>query len=114
MSSEAPVLIQGETGTGKGVLARWLHEHGGRKEEPFVDLSCAGLSHELVSSELFGHMRGAFTGAVVGGMGVSWASGKVAEAIGDAAEYDIVEAPKPCRGCGRRYKYRKYQRKDTG
>jgi transcriptional regulator with PAS, ATPase and Fis domain len=46
------------------VMARWLHAHGPRKDEPFVDLNCAGLSLELVESELFGHRRGAFTGAV--------------------------------------------------
>jgi DNA-binding NtrC family response regulator len=64
VDSEAPMLVLGETGTGKGVLARWLHARGPRRSEPFVDLNCAGLSHELVESELFGHRRGAFTGAV--------------------------------------------------
>jgi DNA-binding NtrC family response regulator len=64
LDTESPVLIQGETGTGKGVLARWLHQHGRRAEEPFVDLNCAGLSREFLESELFGHEKGAFTGAV--------------------------------------------------
>ncbi|HYQ01840.1 MAG TPA: sigma-54 dependent transcriptional regulator [Polyangiaceae bacterium] len=64
LDSEAPVLVLGETGTGKGVLARWLHAQSPRRNEPFVDLNCAGLSRELVESELFGHRRGAFTGAV--------------------------------------------------
>jgi DNA-binding NtrC family response regulator len=63
-SAASPVLIQGDTGSGKGVLARWLHENGPRRDEPFVDLNCAGLSRELMESELFGHQRGAFTGAV--------------------------------------------------
>ncbi len=58
-----PILLRGETGTGKGVLARWLHERGSRSDEAFVDLNCAGLSRELLDSELFGHERGAFTGA---------------------------------------------------
>jgi len=61
--SESPIRIHGETGTGKGVLARWLHEHGPRREEPFVDINCAGLTPEFLESELFGHRRGAFTGA---------------------------------------------------
>jgi DNA-binding NtrC family response regulator len=64
LTSDVPVLIHGETGTGKGVLARWLHEQGRRGPQPFVDLNCAGLSRELAESELFGHHRGAFTGAV--------------------------------------------------
>lgn len=62
--SDSTVLLQGETGTGKGVLARWLHQMGARKDEPFVDVNCAGLSRELLESELFGYQRGAFTGAV--------------------------------------------------
>jgi len=63
-SSQSPVLIQGETGCGKGVLATWLHENGPRAEEPFVDLNCAGLTRDFLESELFGHEKGAFTGAV--------------------------------------------------
>jgi DNA-binding NtrC family response regulator len=63
-ASDSPLLIQGETGTGKGVLAAWLHRHGPRSEEAFVDLNCATLSKELLESELFGHEKGAFTGAV--------------------------------------------------
>jgi len=61
---DSPVLILGETGSGKGVLARWIHANGPRREEAFVNLNCAGLSRELLESELFGHERGAFTGAV--------------------------------------------------
>jgi len=61
--TRVPVLIEGETGSGKGVLARWLHAHGARSEESFVELNCAGLSKELLESELFGHEKGAFTSA---------------------------------------------------
>jgi len=63
-ASSACVLLQGESGTGKGVLARWLHQNGPRADEAFVDLNCAGLSRDLLDSELFGHEKGAFTGAV--------------------------------------------------
>jgi DNA-binding NtrC family response regulator len=62
--SHSPILIHGETGTGKGILARWLHEHGARRRAQFVDLNCACFGGELLESELFGHERGAFTGAL--------------------------------------------------
>jgi DNA-binding NtrC family response regulator len=64
VSADLPVLIQGETGAGKGIMASWLHRNSRRRQEPFVDLNCAGLAKELLESELFGHERGAFTGAV--------------------------------------------------
>jgi two-component system response regulator AtoC len=61
--SEAPVLIQGETGSGKEVIARELHAESPRAARPFLKLNCAALPSELVESELFGYERGAFTGA---------------------------------------------------
>ncbi|MBK7972580.1 MAG: sigma-54-dependent Fis family transcriptional regulator [Deltaproteobacteria bacterium] len=64
LTSDSLVLVLGETGSGKGTLAQWLHAKGPRRDEPFVDLNCAGLTRELLESELFGHERGAFTGAV--------------------------------------------------
>jgi DNA-binding NtrC family response regulator len=63
-ASSSPILIEGETGSGKGVLARWLHRNGPRADEPFVDMNCAGLSREFLETELFGHEKGAYTGAV--------------------------------------------------
>src|SRR4051794_19839234 len=63
-NSNSPVLIQGETGVGKGVLANWLHENSDRAEEALVDLNCAGLSREFLETELFGYEKGAYTGAV--------------------------------------------------
>ena len=62
--SDSPVLINGETGVGKGVLARWIQEHSNRASAPFVEVNCSSLRGELLSSELFGHTRGAFTSAV--------------------------------------------------
>ncbi|HSS00023.1 MAG TPA: sigma-54 dependent transcriptional regulator [Kofleriaceae bacterium] len=64
VGADGPLLLLGETGSGKGVLARWCHRNGPRREEAFVDLNCASLSKEFLESELFGHDRGAFTGAV--------------------------------------------------
>jgi len=62
-AADSPVLLLGETGTGKRELARWLHDNGPRAGGPFADLNCAGLSRQLLESELFGHERDAFRGA---------------------------------------------------
>jgi two-component system, NtrC family, response regulator AlgB len=89
-ASNATVLIRGESGTGKGVLARALHARSPRAAGPFVTVHCPSLSSELLESELFGHARGAFTGAVRD------TEGKVAAAEGGTLFLDEVgDLPPP-------------------
>ncbi len=62
--NDSVILLQGETGTGKGVLAKWIHEKSSRSSEAFIELNCSGLQGELLKSELYGHVKGAFTSAI--------------------------------------------------
>jgi two-component system, NtrC family, response regulator AlgB len=82
--SEATVLLLGETGTGKSVLAREIHRRSRRPEGAFITVSCPSLSKELLESELFGHVKGAFTGAYQDTMG------KVAAADGGTLFLDEI------------------------
>src|SRR6266540_1352504 len=85
-ASEATLLLRGESGTGKGVLARAVHARSRRAAAPFVTVHCPSLSAELLESELFGHVLGAFTGAVrdtVGKVAVAEGGTLLLDEIGD-------------------------------
>ena len=90
--TDAPVLLLGESGVGKTRLARVIHARSQRRDGPFLDLNCAGLSPELLESELFGHERGSFTGAHARKLGL------LEKASGGTVLLDEVgELTSPCR-----------------
>ncbi|WP_164019689.1 sigma-54-dependent transcriptional regulator [Pyxidicoccus trucidator] len=94
LQSDAPVLVTGETGSGKSVLARWLHEGGPRADAPFVDLNCAALSKDLLDSELFGHEKGAFTGAVTAKQGLLEVADQGTLFMDEIGDMDVAVQPK--------------------
>jgi len=94
LTTESPVLILGETGTGKGVLARWLHENSNRADEAFVDLNCAGLSRELLETELFGHEKGAFTSATSSKQGLFEVAHRGTIFLDEVGDVDLQIQPK--------------------
>ncbi|MGN6671028.1 MAG: sigma-54-dependent transcriptional regulator, partial [Candidatus Nucleicultricaceae bacterium] len=87
--SDASVLITGESGTGKEVMARYLHIHSRRKNSPFVSVNCAAIPEHLMESELFGHEKGAFTGAIARRIG------KFEEANGGTLLLDEISEMQP-------------------
>lgn len=93
-TASSAILIQGETGTGKGVLAAWLHHHGPRAEEAFVDLNCAGLTRELLDTELFGHEKGAFTGATATKLGLFEVAHRGSIFLDEIGDVDPLVQPK--------------------
>ncbi len=93
-ASDSPVLIQGETGTGKGVLSFWLYANGPRAEEAFIDLNCAGLSREFLETELFGHEKGAFTGAVTSKQGLLEIAHRGTVFLDEIGDMDVQIQPK--------------------
>ena len=92
--SDSPVLILGETGSGKGVIARWLHRRSPRASEAFVDLNCAGLARELLESELFGYAKGAFTGAAGNKLGLFEVAHRGTVFLDEIGDVDPLVQPK--------------------
>ncbi|WP_245768338.1 sigma-54-dependent transcriptional regulator [Stigmatella aurantiaca] len=92
--SDRSILIQGETGTGKGVLASWLHRHGPRAHEPLIQLNCAGLSPQFLETELFGHERGAFTSAVSSKQGLLERAHRGSVFLDEVGDMDPLVQPK--------------------
>ena len=93
-NSDSPVLLQGETGSGKGVLANWIHRNGLRARQPFLDLNCAGLSRELLESELFGHEKGAFTSALQAKPGLLEVANRGTVFLDEVGDIDLQIQPK--------------------
>jgi DNA-binding NtrC family response regulator len=94
VDTDTPVLIQGETGTGKNILARWLHERGPRSEEAFVDVNCAALSPEFLQAELFGYEPGAFTGATSRKLGLLEVGHHGTVLLDEVGDIDLSVQPK--------------------
>jgi DNA-binding NtrC family response regulator len=87
--SKVTVLLQGASGTGKSLIARIIHQRGQRRDQPFVEVSCGAIPETLLESELFGHVRGAFTGAVAN------KAGRFKTAHGGTIFLDEVSAASP-------------------
>jgi transcriptional regulator with GAF, ATPase, and Fis domain len=92
--TESSVVIQGETGTGKEEVARTIHEHSARREGPFIVVDCAAIPENLFEAQLFGHARGAFTGAVGARVGDLEAAGKGTVFLDEVGELPLAMQPK--------------------
>lgn len=88
--SDYPALITGETGVGKGVLARWIHENSARRAGAFVEVGCPSFRGELLNNELYGHARGAFTSAVQDHAGLLDASDRGTLFLDEIGEMDLA------------------------
>jgi len=89
-SAHVPVLLQGETGVGKGVVARLIHSLSDAKEQPFIRVNCAAIPKDLVESELFGHVKGAFSGAEHERKGLFVSAGKGTLFLDELVELPLV------------------------
>jgi len=93
-AAESPILIHGETGTGKSELARWLHRQSPRAAEPILELNCGGFTKEFLETELFGHEKGAFTGAINSKVGLLEAANRGTIFLDEIGDMDLQIQPK--------------------
>ncbi len=94
LGTTTPIVIYGETGSGKGVLAKWIHENSPRNDAVFMDLNCAGLEREFLETELFGHAKGAFTGAVQAKQGLLEVADGGTVFLDEIGDVDMAVQPK--------------------
>jgi DNA-binding NtrC family response regulator len=92
--AESPILIQGGTGTGKSELARWLHRNSSRAQEALLELNCGGFTRDFLETELFGHGRGAFTGALAAKVGLLEAAHRGTVFLDELGDMDLQIQPK--------------------
>jgi transcriptional regulator with GAF, ATPase, and Fis domain len=92
--TDAAVLLEGETGTGKDVVARSIHQQSRHKDQPFVVVDCGAVSYNLIESELFGHERGAFTGAIASRQGAFEAAARGTVFLDEVGELPLDVQPK--------------------
>ena len=100
--SDATVLLEGETGTGKEAIAEAIHRHGGRSSGPFVVVDCASIPRELIASELFGHARGSYTGAISDKRGLIEAADKGTVFLDEIGELPLDLQPQLLRALEKR------------
>lgn len=92
--AESPILVQGGTGTGKSELARWLHRNSSRALEAILELNCGGFTRDFLETELFGHGKGAFTGALAAKVGLLEAAHRGTVFLDELGDMDLQVQPK--------------------
>ena len=98
-AAQAPVLLQGETGTGKELAAHFIHSHSERRDKPFLTVDCTVLTENLFETEVFGHVRGSFTGSVEDRIGLYEQADGGTLFLDEVGELPLAAAGESCCGC---------------